>query len=514
MRSFGLTALLLTVLLGACGNAPEHDGHEHEGEHAHDADGSHPGEHGPELEPLVFTLYTEKTELFVEFKPLVVGQSSRFAAHFTKLGDVFLPFTEGTVTVTLEAGGSTVTATADAPSSVGIFKPEIVPTKTGGGRLIFEVTCKEYSDRFVIENVMVHPTAEDALASAEPEGPGATVPYLKEQQWKIEFATVLVQPRDFHDVLNVGGELRSIAANESVITAPASGIVRFAAAGIAPGVSVNDGQALLVLSGGGMAEGNIDSEYRKAKAEFDQARSDMERADALIGDKIISQKEYGEIKNRFGTAQVRYNTLGAGRSGDGLRIAAPIGGYIRSINVRQGQFVEAGQPLMTVARNGRMVLVAHVPQREVQRLPAITGANFRAGSSAIVFDTEQLNGKVLAYGRGTSGGGLLPVSIEVDDPDNVMPGAFADVWLKSAAIPNALVVPMSALIEEQGTYSVYVQVEGEAVEKHVVTLGANDGLNVQVLSGVNPGERVVSKGAFQIKLATMSGAMPAHGHEH
>lgn len=514
MRSFGFTALLFTMILGACGTAPDHDEHEHEDEHAHNADGSHPGEHGPELEPLVFTLYTEKTELFVEFKPLVVGQSSRFAAHFTKLGEVFLPFTEGSVTVTLEAGGTTVSAKADAPSSVGIFKPEVVPTKSGIGRLIFDVTCKEYTDRIVIENVMVFPTAEDALASAEPEVAGATIPYLKEQQWKIEFATVLVQPSDFQDVLSVGGELRSTSANQSVISAPASGIVRFASAGIAPGVAVNDGQALLVLSGGGMAEGNIDSEYRKAKAEFDQATADMERADALIGDKIISQKEYWEIKSRFETAQVKYNTLGAGRGGEGLRIASPIGGFIRNINVTQGQFVEAGQPLMTVTRNGRMVLVAQVPQRDAQRLPAITGANFRAGSSATVYNTEKLNGKVLAYGRGTNGGGLLPVSIEVDDPGNVMPGAFADVWLKSAAIPNALVVPVSALIEEQGTYSVYVQVEGEAVEKRVVTLGANDGLIVQVLSGVNSGERVVSKGAFQIKLATMSGAMPAHGHEH
>ena len=40
----------------------------------------------PELEPLAYTLYTQNTELFVEFKPLVVGQTSRFAAHFTVLG--------------------------------------------------------------------------------------------------------------------------------------------------------------------------------------------------------------------------------------------------------------------------------------------------------------------------------------------------------------------------------------------------------------------------------------------
>jgi membrane fusion protein, heavy metal efflux system len=45
-------------------------------------------------------------------------------------------------------------------------------------------------------------------------------------------------------------------------------------------------------------------------------------------------------------------------------------------------------------------------------------------------------------------------------------------------------------------------------------LGANDGLNVQILSGVSEGERVVTKGAYQIKLSQASGALPAHGHEH
>ena len=64
--------------------------------HDHDHD-----EESDELEPLVYTIYSEKTELFVEFKPLVVGDESRFAAHFTVLGDLFKPITEGSVSLTL-----------------------------------------------------------------------------------------------------------------------------------------------------------------------------------------------------------------------------------------------------------------------------------------------------------------------------------------------------------------------------------------------------------------------------
>jgi membrane fusion protein, heavy metal efflux system len=45
-------------------------------------------------------------------------------------------------------------------------------------------------------------------------------------------------------------------------------------------------------------------------------------------------------------------------------------------------------------------------------------------------------------------------------------------------------------------------------------LGGNNGEFVEVLSGISEGERVVTKGSYQIKLSTMSGALPAHGHEH
>ena len=81
-------------------------------------------------------------------------------------------------------------------------------------------------------------------------------------------------------------------------------------------------------------------------------------------------------------------------------------------------------------------------------------------------------------------------------------------------IKDALVIPYSSLIEEQGNYYAYVQTSGEGFQKRELELGVNDGIYVQILSGIKKNERVVTKGAYQIKLATMSGKMPAHGHEH
>jgi multidrug efflux pump subunit AcrA (membrane-fusion protein) len=75
-----------------------------------------------------------------------------------------------------------------------------------------------------------------------------------------------------------------------------------------------------------------------------------------------------------------------------------------------------------------------------------------------------------------------------------------------------MLVSIEALIEEQGSYSVYVQNSGEGFEKRPVKLGLSDGEKVQILAGLSQGERVVSKGTFQLKLATMSGEMPTHSH--
>src|SRR5690606_37919284 len=96
----------------------------------------------------------------------------------------------------------------------------------------------------------------------------------------------------------------------------------------------------------------------------------------------------------------------------------------------------------------------------------------------------------------------------------IIPGAFAEVYLQTLETKKALVIPVSALLEEQGKFYAYVQVSGEVFQKRDLNLGANNGEQVQVLSGIAAGERVVTKGAYQIKLSTMSGALPAHGHEH
>ena len=81
-------------------------------------------------------------------------------------------------------------------------------------------------------------------------------------------------------------------------------------------------------------------------------------------------------------------------------------------------------------------------------------------------------------------------------------------------MPDVLALPVTALTEEQGLYFVYLQLDEEGYKKQEVTLGAGNGKEVQILTGLKAGDRVVTKGAYQVKLASASNAIPAHSHEH
>lgn len=109
---------------------------------------------------------------------------------------------------------------------------------------------------------------------------------------------------------------------------------------------------------------------------------------------------------------------------------------------------------------------------------------------------------------------FIPVHFEISSKQGMVPGSFAEVHLKTSPIEGSLAIPVTALVEEQGVFYVYVQTGGESFQKREVKTGVSDGRIIQVLSGITEGERIVTKGAYQIKLSQASGTMPAHGHEH
>ena len=161
----------------------------------------------------------------------------------------------------------------------------------------------------------------------------------------------------------------------------------------------------------------------------------------------------------------------------------------------------------------KLTIKANISQLDYHKLNNSITANFRYNNH--LYSIEEFNGKLLSYGKSVSSTSpKIPVYFELDNTGELLAGSFIEVWIKTRPETNALKIPTSAIMENYGTYSVIVQLSGEGFEKREVTLGISDGKFVHVLTGLSEGERVVTKGAYQIKMASMSGEVPAHGHAH
>ena len=105
--------------------------------------------------------------------------------------------------------------------------------------------------------------------------------------------------------------------------------------------------------------------------------------------------------------------------------------------------------------------------------------------------------------------------MQIDKKSGFIQGSLVEIYLKTLTDSQAVTIPNSALMEEQGNYFVFVQETPELFEKRQVKTGVTDGFHREIISGLTPGERIVSKGAMLIKLAQASGALDAHsGHVH
>ncbi|HSI74647.1 MAG TPA: efflux RND transporter periplasmic adaptor subunit [Lunatimonas sp.] len=495
-----LMAVFAMLFVGCADKTADNHGHDH-------------GAGG--LEPLAYTVYSNKTELFVEFKPLVVGSKSNFAAHFTILGDQFFPLTTGKITVSLIVGETGLRNSADSASSPGIFRLALAPKTAGIGTLVFDIQTESYTDQIVIDNIIVFADEHSALDNRTETVISDEITYLKEQAWKVEFANAPVVKTAFSEIIKTSGQILPAPGDEKVIAASASGLVNFTGNKTIIGSEVSSNTPLFTISGGNLTENNLDAKYKEAKANYDKTKADYERANELVKDKIVSEALFLQAKNAFENAETVFNSRAKNHSASGQIIGSPMSGFVKNVLVNEGQFVEVGTPLALVSENKKLLLQASVSQKYFSKLPTISSANFKPIGLEQIYDTEMLNGKIIAYGRSTTANSaFLPITFEIDNIGNLISGSAAEVYLKSSAITDALVIPVSALMEEQGNFYVYIQLGGESFQKREIRIGASDGENVQVLSGIAENERVVTKGAYQIKLSSASGELPVHGHEH
>ncbi|MFC2104607.1 efflux RND transporter periplasmic adaptor subunit, partial [Bacteroidota bacterium] len=110
---------------------------------------------------------------------------------------------------------------------------------------------------------------------------------------------------------------------------------------------------------------------------------------------------------------------------------------------------------------------------------------------------------------------LIPINFKIENNGDFLPGSIIEVFIKTKTNQKSILVPNSALIEEQGNYFVFVQITPEMFEKREVKIGTTDGNKTEIISGLKKKERIVSKGAIIVKLAAVSNSLDPHaGHVH
>ena len=335
--------------------------------------------------------------------------------------------------------------------------------------------------------------------------------FPKAQAAKTTFEVRKIQPASFNQVVKTTGQVLAAPGDEAVIVATSNGVVSFSSNKLTEGTKVQKGQSLFQISSKDIAEGDY---YTKVKATYEAAKASYDRAEALVKDKIISQKEFESTKLEFENAKTAYNAVSNNKTAKGVSVNAPINGHMKNILVKEGEYITVGQPLATVSQNQRLVLRAEVSQRYYNAMQSVKSANFKTPYDNKVYSLEDLNGRLLSFGKTSNENSFfIPVSFEFDNKGEVIPGSFVEVYLISSPIENTLSIPVSALTNEMGIYYVYVQIDEEGYRKQEVALGANNGKEVQIIKGLHPGDRVVTQGAYQVKMASASGAIP-HGHSH
>ena len=335
--------------------------------------------------------------------------------------------------------------------------------------------------------------------------------FTRQQADAIGLEVYNVEPGIFSQVIKTSGQIQSAQGDEATIVAITNGIVSFPARSIIEGAPVGTGTTIVTISARNLYEGDP---VAKAKITYETALKEFKRAEGLVKDKIISEKEFEQSRLKYENARTAYEAQATNVTASGVKVTTPISGYIKNRLVNQGEFVSVGQPIATVSKNRRLQLRADVSENYFNELGKIRNANFVVSYNNKAYRLADLNGRLLSFGKAADETSFyIPVTFEFDNIGDFIPGSYVEVYLLAPPQNNVISIPVSALTEEQGIYFVYLQIGEEEFLKREIAIGESDGKNVRVLSGLSTGDKVVIKGAYQVKLASNSSVLP-EGHSH
>jgi cobalt-zinc-cadmium efflux system membrane fusion protein len=297
------------------------------------------------------------------------------------------------------------------------------------------------------------------------------------------------------------------------------------------GDDVRRGTALVTLDS--IELGRAKAEYLSARAEEELARRTLEREERLFQEKITTEQAVLEARaaqakalvslraaeetlrllglSRRAIEKVRYGDPRAAR----FQLTAPIEGRVVEKHVVIGELIDPEEKVFTIADLSKLWIWVDVYEQDMARVHLEDSVEVR---------TRAVPGKVF-FGR------VAYVADEVDadtravrariDLDNreglLKPGMFAEVVLSDPHAARserlALAVPPGAVQRDGGASVVFVEVGPRRYERRVVRTGARTDTSVEIVSGLDAGERVVVEGAFLLKSELAKGEL-GEGHEH
>jgi len=485
-----------------------------------------------ELPTLDVTRWTDKTELFMEYPPLVAGQHALFAVHLTRLGD-FSAMTAGRprIEFTPDAGGAPVVLQGNAPSRPGVFRVEGAAPAAGRYHWALIVEAPDLSDRHDLGAITVFADEAAAVADAEQhaqEEAGA-ISYLKEPQWTNGFATVVVQEGEVRTSIRVSATVHPLPGGEAVVAAPAPG--RLTAAALPSiGDRVRAGQTLAWIEprlSAGADRATLAADVAEAKTTLEAARVEQARAERLLAERAVPGRRVEDARRATAIAETRLQaaearlaqwdetlrTGGGTASGNRFALLAPIAGRLAEVSATLGASYEEGAPLFKIVRTDRVELQVQVPAADVDAARNVT---------AVELEVPGVAGPIALAPRHVHDAGVidpttraLPLQMDVTNPgERLLIGQGATAVLYGGQRRRMPVVPREAVLMEAGRPYLFVQIGGEQFVRRFIEITARDGTLVGVASGVMPGERVVTRGAYDVQLAAAAGGLPAEGHVH
>ncbi|MCI0534192.1 MAG: efflux RND transporter periplasmic adaptor subunit [Verrucomicrobiales bacterium] len=525
-----VSVLLLTtcVAVALVGCRRGGDDHSHE---------DHP--QGEEPKTAQITVWGERHEIFAEHRFVVADTPTKFVTHVTDL-KTLEPRREGPIKFALRQGNEAPIAQVEnATIRAGVYEVMLKFPKAGDWNVSVSIPTEEGEKTVALPPVKVFASAGDAQPGDEPaalEG----ISFLKEQQWKILLKAEPVMKRRLVERVKLPATAMAKPGLSASVVAPVAGQLLAPTGGELPlpGQKVEAGQLLAVLrpsfsEAAAMFAGS-EGEFARAKAAFDKAELTYQRTKKLADQNAKSERELQEAELSLQTARASYEAAAAFRSTyrqlsdpnrgtppkepdsfAALELRAPIAGVINQLGAGLGQPIRADHIVFQILNPEVLWIEARVPEAALVRIPENADASFAASGGDLVSIKAAGGGRVFAGLEVDAATRTVPLVYEAKNGNRkVRVGQAVSLYVETHRAEEAVAIPDSAIVEEAGNFIAFVQVSGETFQKRELKLGIRDGNLVQVLDGVNEGERVVTKGAMAIRLASVSGVIPAHGHAH